>query len=212
MKKGFTLIELLIVVAIIAILAAIAVPNFLEAQTRSKVSRVKADMRSLAIAIEMYRTDGNCYPSNEGYIEWSGFPTSPWRNKLGCLTSPVAYFGSIPYDVFGGVYAMLFPGPSSRILSPDNWYYYTDYWPGGAYWAKGYTHGRFYGSPVGGASYWRHPANNMVDGVDAWMMISAGPHRFWYMDTPSGTIDGFSTAYDPTNGTVSFGSIARFGP
>ncbi|MEO8376090.1 MAG: prepilin-type N-terminal cleavage/methylation domain-containing protein [Candidatus Sumerlaeota bacterium] len=59
LRSGFTLIELLIVVAIIAILAAIAVPNFLEAQTRAKVSRVKADMRSVATAVESYRVDYN---------------------------------------------------------------------------------------------------------------------------------------------------------
>jgi prepilin-type N-terminal cleavage/methylation domain-containing protein len=61
-ESGFTLIELLIVVAIIAILAAIAVPNFLEAQTRSKVARVKADLRTLAVGIEAYRVDSNSYP------------------------------------------------------------------------------------------------------------------------------------------------------
>ena len=68
MKKGFTLIELLIVVAIIAILAAIAVPNFLEAQVRSKVSRARSDQRSLATAIEAYFVDNNLYPaaSREG--------------------------------------------------------------------------------------------------------------------------------------------------
>ena len=62
MKKGFTLIELLIVVAIIAILAAIAVPNFLEAQIRSKVSRVKSDQRSMATALASYYVDNNGYP------------------------------------------------------------------------------------------------------------------------------------------------------
>ena len=72
--KGFTLIELLIVVAIIAILAAIAVPNFLEAQVRSKISRAKADMRTLATAVESYVVDNNQPPY--GYIQ-SNFDALP---------------------------------------------------------------------------------------------------------------------------------------
>ncbi len=59
--KAFTLIELLIVVAIIGILAAIAIPNFLEAQTRAKVTRAQAEIRNLSMVLEAYCVDEDAY-------------------------------------------------------------------------------------------------------------------------------------------------------
>jgi len=93
-RHAFTLIELLIVVAIIAILAAIAVPNFLEAQVRSKVTRCKADMRAMQTAMEMYRLDNGDYiPDN-----FSG-----QQNDVGSyqkLSTPVAYIATVPISPF----------------------------------------------------------------------------------------------------------------
>ncbi|HOJ60753.1 MAG TPA: prepilin-type N-terminal cleavage/methylation domain-containing protein [bacterium] len=96
---GFTLIELLIVVAIIGILAAIAVPNFLNAQVRAKISRVYADLRSLGNAIEMYALDNNTYPGGSGF--WNG--TKWWQKhtyRFHVLTTPIAYITSVPIDPF----------------------------------------------------------------------------------------------------------------
>ena len=62
-QKGFTLIELLIVVAIIGIIAAIAIPNFLSAADRGKQKRTMADMRSVSAAIESYSVDQGAYPA-----------------------------------------------------------------------------------------------------------------------------------------------------
>ncbi len=83
--KAFTLIELLIVVAIIGILAAIAVPNFLNAQTRAKLARCKSDLRSIAMAAEQYFLDVNDYPPS--HMIWM-------------LSTPVPYIANIPKDVF----------------------------------------------------------------------------------------------------------------
>jgi len=96
-SNAFTLIELLIVVAIIAILAAIAVPNFLEAQTRSKVSRAKADMRTIATGLEVYFVDNNKYPAA---YEPNGTTLNPRILRLVPLTTPVSYLSSVPLDVF----------------------------------------------------------------------------------------------------------------
>src|SRR5213083_2789382 len=93
-KAAFTLIELLIVVAIIAILAAIAVPNFLEAQTRAKVSRAKADIRTIATAIEAYCVDSNKYPFDVTSVDQISQNTAAnyfWYLS-NAITTPVAYF------------------------------------------------------------------------------------------------------------------------
>lgn len=95
-ERAFTLIELLIVVAIIAILAAIAVPNFLEAQTRSKVAAMQADMRSVALALESYRVDSNNYPIDAG----AGKPPYSGIQSLVALTTPISYMTSVPRDLF----------------------------------------------------------------------------------------------------------------
>jgi type II secretion system protein G len=114
-RRSFTLIELLIVVAIIAILAAIAVPNFLEAQVRAKVSRAKSELRSLTTALEAYRVDNTNYPL-------SALHGGPWLlPRLIPLTTPVAYVTTIPIDPFW----VKFTHPGS-ILDKDT-YDYFDY-------------------------------------------------------------------------------------
>jgi type II secretion system protein G len=62
-QKGFTLIELMIVVAIIGILAAIAIPLYANVQARARVAKVQADLRTVASAVSMYQAHTGSLPN-----------------------------------------------------------------------------------------------------------------------------------------------------
>ncbi len=66
-RAAFTLVELLVVITLVAILAAIAVPNFLEFQIQSKIARVESDLRRLESAFEAYQLDHGAYPIHRNY-------------------------------------------------------------------------------------------------------------------------------------------------
>jgi prepilin-type N-terminal cleavage/methylation domain-containing protein len=103
-REGFTLIELLIVVAIIAILAAIAVPNFLEAQVRARVSKAQTDLRTVATGMEAYRVDWNSLPLLNSWTNQAGGAGGRRNMNPGALwwalTTPVAYLTSALVDPF----------------------------------------------------------------------------------------------------------------
>ncbi len=122
LNSGFTLIELLIVVAIIAILAAIAIPNFLAAQVRAKATRSKSEMRNLTTALEAYFTDNNQYPR----------PHIPgYYNVPNSLSTPIAYVTNI--KSFEDPFSTRYPGTSTLhrygyITSDWRYDYYPNYY------------------------------------------------------------------------------------
>jgi type II secretory pathway pseudopilin PulG len=198
------------VVAIIAILAAIAVPNFLEAQVRSKVARAQADMRSLATAVESYAVDNNTYPirnSNWNNPNVSKSVVPPFREKISDpnfpdarigmrgLTTPIAYITSLPSDPFHeGARELARTDPfASDAL---------DYWD----------------RLQSDAFLTNVNLANSTGRGKGWLMYSVGPDRVLgnsinnqgqYPPSRPGTFNTFVFFYDPTNGTVSPGNIYR---
>lgn len=188
--KGFTLIELLIVVAIIAILAAIAVPNFLEAQTRSKVTRTWSDMRSINQAFQMYVIDWQTPPSL-GYVGWFALymdPKDPTTKTVNDLTTPVAYMTAIPIDDFNST--------QLNLHNPG----------GGAQMSVIVTTQPFRPMGLG-------PVMNKGEFIQFgkgtfhhWLLESVGPNLKWWNEFGQ-PWDPFDVFYDPSNGTISDGSL-----
>lgn len=82
-RKGFTLIELMIVIAIIAILAAILVPNFIRARAQGQVTSCKSNLKNIGTACEMYATDnGGRYPKTLDALLDPGTASQPYLKQI----------------------------------------------------------------------------------------------------------------------------------
>jgi len=209
------LIELLIVVAIIAILAAIAVPNFIEAQTRAKVTRAVSDLRTIGVGLTSYIVDNGQIPGHyfggdffPTFLNMTGptgagvptgpTPTTPWPGNL--LTTPIEYLTSVPTDHF-----------NTKAAMSTSW----------NQWGKNVQ--------VGFVVSW-HPIGRSTAARDGWvwntrsdglsmadfflcedfhaMIESTGPDLHWwdfFQNMNQQDVQPFF--YDPTNGTVSKGQL-----
>lgn len=180
--KAFTLIELLIVVAIIGILAAIAVPNFLQAQLRAKVARVYADLRSMKTAIEMYHMDHNGYPPSCSLEVVDGV-----QFRAGEIFHPVRYASTVPVDPFNTQEG----SRTSSFASREYFYLNHDHtcgWP---------------------STLIRWTVNNSPGAPTRveYLLSSQGPDNLSEIQDQR-----ISPIYDITNGLISQGDIIVFGP
>jgi prepilin-type N-terminal cleavage/methylation domain-containing protein len=179
--RAFTLIELLIVIAIILILVAIALPNFLNAQIRARVATAHGEIRSIETAMVSYFLDWEVYPW-ESENDCSEPGQGRFRCGLAWLTSPIAYMATMPTDPFPPVDGETWYETGIKQIPPD-----PTIGPAAATWAI-WT--------FGPDNFTSEITSGNADGSVTWKEVGT---------------DGSADQYSPTNGTKSRGDIFLFG-
>jgi len=211
--QAFTLIELLVVVGILTLLAALAVPHFLEAQTRAKVSAAKGQLRTLACALEAYHVDHGAFPTMRPRP-----PDDPFGlladKQLEPLTTPVAYVGPgamrDPFGVirqrawtFSGRAAASSPAdtelPVPSVVNAQRSLLYYEY--------KSFS--VFMEIPA----LWREGVAILSigpDSRDSFGVYAPFPEALPPAARSQGFLTGADCLYDATNGSVSEGDLPRY--
>jgi prepilin-type N-terminal cleavage/methylation domain-containing protein len=202
LARAFTLIELLIVVAIIAILATIAVPNFLYAQTRTKMARVVSDLRTLTTAIEAYSADYNLPP-----LDWKVSRGDPMWPGMLPSTSGILHPGYL--DPATGIH----PGLTTPIAYVTNCWITDPFVKGESlervpFDQQKYSYNWFEPTPLRGAQpNTDYAVQNYASYYGYWRLGSIGPDQDYFNGAASPYVA--SRVYDPTNGILSSGNIWR---
>ena len=214
--KGFSLLELLIVIAIISVITAIVVPNLMSANVRARVTGVKADMGSIAIALEDYKVDYGEYPKdsrfsrtssyapdiiaelNQSFDGKSGSDNGNDAIGLGYLVYPKTgfeptYLKRIAGDPFNGGGEEGWNGTSGA--HDRHYLYYTGKWDAGTLTSVDCT--------------------SSNDSPQYWALVSYGPDDDKdvtnYVNARKAAINGINL-YDSDKGVVSSGDIVIIGP
>jgi len=206
-NRGFTLIELLIVIAIILILIAIALPNFLDAQVRAKVASTRGALRTVQTAMESYYTDYRQYPVSHRFSFLNrASPPNIDGSDLRLLSTPVPYITELPRDPFTNKDGNLDRQGTNLV----------------AYSIFRGADGRVKYSNPGSGPFGREPVP-----FDSWMGWSAGPdnvaqtggyrpEKVVIANEQLGLEDYRPSyggvRYSATNGTLSLGDLYVFGP
>jgi prepilin-type N-terminal cleavage/methylation domain-containing protein len=219
-NHGFTLIELLIVIAIILILIAIALPNFLEAQIRARVTKARGEIRSYQTVFESYYQDFKIYPRACVLRGGVMMCNENWGFMGANLTTPIKYISNLTDDLFSIDYRT---GEHTPLESP-----------GGHPWVKYRTTRRMVWNALNPnetpkslvprdkmAPHWKlyDSANPAVYKSKHYLVSSLGPdhiedvmpqYTFGCSRKPKYYLN--DEFYSPTNGTTSAGDIFFVGP